>query len=338
MKPGQTSSVEDAINFIGTLSIRKLWNYVLIQCSFFMSRISGRPIQIGMPFSISVEPTTSCNLKCPECPSGLRQFSRPVGKLSVDNYQKMIEQLKHHLMYLILYFQGEPMLNPSFFDMVKYAGDRKIYTATSTNGHFLTDENSRKIIESGLNRMIISLDGIDQETYEQYRKGGDLNKVLDGIRNIVRLKKERKSSTPYVIIQFLVFKNNEHQIPAMKELAKELGADKLELKTAQIYDFENDTTLIPDNPKYARYVKNKNGKWKLKKPIHNRCFRMWSGAVITWDGRVVPCCFDKDAKHQIGKLEQHSFKEIWKSQGYSDFRKQVFTNRNKIDICRNCTE
>lgn len=241
-------------------------------------------------------------------------------------------------MYLILYFQGEPMLNPGFFEMVKYAVDRKIYTATSTNGHFLDDENARKTIESGLSRMIISLDGTDQETYEQYRKGGDLKKVLEGIENIVKWKKKLKSSTPFIIIQFLVFKNNEHQIPAMKALAKELGADKLELKTAQIYDYENDTSLIPDNPEYARYIKDNDGKWKLKKPIHNRCFRMWSGTVITWDGRVVPCCFDKDATHQLGKLETHSFKEIWNSKAYNEFRKQVFKGRNKIDICRNCTE
>jgi radical SAM protein with 4Fe4S-binding SPASM domain len=241
-------------------------------------------------------------------------------------------------MYLILYFQGEPLLNPAFFEMASYAKEKGIYTATSTNGHFLTDENARKIIESGLNRLIISLDGADQETYEQYRRGGDLNMVFDGIGKVVRLKKEMKSSTPYVIIQFLVFKNNEHQIPAMKTLAKELGADKLELKTAQIYDYENDTSLIPDHPKYARYIKDGSGKWKLKKAIHNRCFRMWSGAVITWDGRVVPCCFDKDATHQFGKLETHSFKKIWKSKSYKEFRKQVFTDRNKIDICQNCTE
>lgn len=336
--PGRTSSIKDAFIFIATLSIGKLWNYMLIQCSYLLSRISGKPIQKGMPISISVEPTTSCNLRCPECPSGLRQFSRPVGKLGIDNYRKMVDQLKHRLMYLILYFQGEPMLNPDFFDMVKYAVDRKIYTATSTNGHFLDDVNARKTIESGLNRMIISLDGTEQATYEQYRKGGDLTKVLEGIRNVVRWKKELKSSTPFIIIQFLVFKNNEHQIPAMKALAKELGVDKLELKTAQIYDYENDVSLIPDNPKYARYIKDKTGKWKLKKPIHNRCFRMWSGTVITWDGRVVPCCFDKDATHQLGKLETHSFKEIWNSNTYNEFRKQVFKDRNKIDICRNCTE
>ncbi|MEN8225045.1 MAG: SPASM domain-containing protein, partial [Bacteroidota bacterium] len=133
-------------------------------------------------------------------------------------------------------------------------------------------------------------------------------------------------------------KTNEHQIPAMKKLAKELQVDRLEFKSAQIYDFEQNHDLIPKNTKYSRYTKAGDGSWTLMKRIRNRCFRMWSGAVITWDGRVVPCCFDKDAKHQLGMLERNSFEEIWRSNAYDDFRKQLLSDRSKIDICMNCTE
>ena len=84
-------------------------------------------------------------------------------------------------MYLIFYFQGEPYLNPDFLDMVKYASGKKIYTATSTNAHYLNDANARRTIESGLDRLIISIDGTTQETYQQYRVGGHLNKVLEGL-------------------------------------------------------------------------------------------------------------------------------------------------------------
>jgi radical SAM protein with 4Fe4S-binding SPASM domain len=291
-----------------------------------------------MPVSISVEPTTSCNLRCPECPSGLRGFTRPQGKISVNEFQQLIDHLKAHLMYLMLYFQGEPLLNPGFFQMVSYARSKRLYTASSTNGHFLNDENARKLVESGLDRLIISLDGTDQETYEKYRRGGKLDEVKEGIRNVVKWKKKLKSSRPFLIIQFLVFKHNEQQIPDAKKLVRELGANKLELKTAQVYNYRNDTMLIPENLKYARYIRDRDGKWKLKKPIRNRCFRMWSGAVITWDGRVVPCCFDKNATHQMGKLDNHSFKEIWRSEAYKDFRKQISEDRSQIDICRNCSE
>jgi len=331
-------AINDLINFIGQLSFNKTVNYINIQFSFFISRITGRPQHRGMPVSLSIEPTTSCNLRCPECPSGLRQFSRPQGRLSLQGFKDIIDPLKSTLAYLLLYFQGEPFLNTDVVEMIKYASRNKIYTATSTNGHFLNDDQSCSIVESGLDRLIISLDGLDQDTYEKYRRGGELEKVLSGIRDLVKWKKQLRSSKPYIILQFLVFKNNQNQIPAVKKLAREMGVDKLELKTAQVYNFEDDTDLIPDIPKYSRYIKGKDGRWQLKKKIRNRCFRMWSGAVITWDGRVVPCCFDKDAQHQLGTLDGSNFKDIWNSKKYNAFRQQILRDRNSIDICRNCTE
>jgi radical SAM protein with 4Fe4S-binding SPASM domain len=238
----------------------------------------------------------------------------------------------------MLYFQGEPFLNKDFFEMIRYAVKSNIYTATSTNGHFLDDKNAKNTVDSGLHRIIISIDGTTQESYEKYRSGGDYEKVIRGLKNIVRWKKERNSATPYVIVQFLVLKTNEHEIDTIRAMARELGADKLELKSAQVYQYENDHTLIPDNSKYARYKKTKEGKWALKKPIKNHCFRMWSGAVLTWDGKVVPCCFDKDARHQFGTLEEETFKEIWTSQSYHLFREQILSDRSQIDICRNCLQ
>ena len=331
------SAVRDAIIFTGTLSVRKLFNYILIKCSYFVSLMARHPHHRGMPVSISVEPTTSCNLSCPECPAGRKDFSRPRGNISLGEFQHVIDQLKGHLMYLMLYFQGEPLLNPEFFDMVSYARQNKVYTATSTNGHYLDDDNAKQLVRSGLDRLIISLDGTDQDTYEQYRRGGDIQRVLSGIRNVVKWKKELRSSRPFLIIQFLVFKHNEHQIKDIKKLTKELGV-RLELKTAQVYGHENDTLMIPENPKFSRYKRSGDGKWALKKPVRNRCSRMWDGAVITWDGRVVPCCFDKDATYQLGKLDNQSFKEIWKGKAYNKFRMQILKDRSKIDICRNCTQ
>ncbi len=291
-----------------------------------------------MPYTISIEPTTSCNLRCPECPSGLRQFSRATGKLSFSLYKDIIDQLKDHLFYLILYFQGEPFLNPLFFNFVKYAREQRIYTATSTNAHFLTDHLARKTVESGLDRLIVSLDGTDQLTYESYRVGGSYEKVVDGIRNLMRWKKELKSKTPFVILQFIVFRTNEHQVEDVKKLAAELGVDSLELKTAQVYNYEEGNDLIPLNEKYSRYKKSSSGNYIINNPMPDHCLRMWRGCVITWDGLVVPCCFDKDAQHRLGDLKKNSFREIWDSEQYSQFRHKVFTNRKEIDICRNCTE
>ena len=149
-------------------------------------------------------------------------------------------------------------------------------------------------------------------------------------------KKKLKSSTPHIVLQFIVFGHNEHEKEEVKKLGKEMGVDEVKLKSAQIYDFKNES-LLPTHEKYTRY-KKKDGKYSIKNTLMNHCWRMWSSAVITWDGKVIPCCFDKDAHYQIGTIENTSFKKIWLDNSYHDFRNKVLVNRNSIDICTNCTE
>ena len=328
----------DSVNLFSKLTLRRFWNASKILSSYYLSKWTRKPIQWGYPISISFEPTTSCNLRCPECPSGLRAFTRPTGMLQTNFFKETIDQLSKELLYLIFYFQGEPYLNPDFLDMVQYASGKKIYTATSTNAHYLNDENAKRTIESGLDRLIISIDGTTQDVYEQYRVGGSLKKVIDGTKNIVKWKNELKSKTPFIIFQFLVVKPNEHQISDIKKLAKETGVDDVWFKTAQIYDYEKDPNhLIPSLDKYSRYRKTENG-YQFKGKLANHCWRLWHDPVITWDGLVAPCCFDKDAQHQLGDLRKKSFKEIWKNGEYTAFRTKILQGRKNIDICSNCSE
>lgn len=332
-------NLNDSINLISKLTFRRVWNGLKVLFSFQLSKITRKPLQWGYPVSISFEPTTSCNLRCPECPSGLREFTRPTGMLKKDFFHQTMDDISKDLLYLVFYFQGEPFLNPDFLEMVKYAHDKGIYTATSTNAHYLTDEKARQTVESGLDRLIISVDGTTQDVYQQYRRGGNLEKVLAGARNIVKWKKELKSSTPFVFFQFLVVKPNEHQIEDIKELGKEIGVDQVRFKTAQVYDFVNDPNqLIPSIEKYSRYKKDKNGKVKVKNGLSNHCWKLWHSNVITWDGLVVPCCFDKDASHQLGNLKMQSFKETWNNDNYRQFRSELMQSRKNIDICANCSE
>lgn len=329
----------DSKNLLSKLSFRRAWNAAKVMTSYQLTKWLHRPIQWGYPISISFEPTTSCNLRCPECPSGLREFTRPTGMLKKDFFKETIDDISKELLYLIFYFQGEPFLNPNFLEMVKYAHDKGIYTATSTNAHYLTDEKAKQTVESGLDRLIISIDGTTQDVYQQYRRGGRLDKVIAGARNIVKWKKELKSKTPFVFFQFLVVKPNEHQVEEIKQLAKEVGVDQVRFKTAQVYDYENDpNNLIPENEKYSRYKKDKNGKIKIRSGLSNHCWKLWHANVITWDGMVVPCCFDKDAMHRLGNLKTQSFKEIWNNDNYKQFRREITTSRKNIDICANCSE
>jgi radical SAM protein with 4Fe4S-binding SPASM domain len=332
------AKLKDRISLASHLSPSKGWNAGKVFFSYQLSRMTGNAMHRGMPFSASIEPTTSCNLRCPECPSGKREFTRNTGMLKEDFFKDLIDELAPHLAYLTFYFQGEPYLNPRFLDMVKYASDKRIYTATSTNAHYLTPENAKRTVESGLDRLIISIDGTTQETYSSYRIGGSLEKVIEGAKNIVAWKKKLNSRTPYTIFQFLVVKQNEHQIEEVKALGKELGIDEVKLKTVQVYDYANGSPLIPEQKKYARYKKNGSGQYEIKNELLNHCWRSWHSCVFTWDGNVVPCCFDKDAKHPMGNVKEQSFKELWSGEKYNNFRQALLRSRAEIDICQNCTE
>ena len=328
----------DGLNYLRKLTLPRVWNMLLLVGSYWLSRLTGRAIHRGAPTSISLEPTTSCNLRCPECPSGLRSFTRPTGMLTDATYRKVIDELGPRLTYLIFYFQGEPYLNPRFLDQVRYAAKKNIYTATSTNAHDLTDRIARETVESGLDRLIISIDGTSQETYEQYRVGGQLEKVLEGTRNVIKWRQELKSKTPYIIFQYLVVKPNEHQLEEVQQIAQEIGVDEVAFKTAQIYDYEEGSELIPTIEKYARYKQLPNGKWTIKNKLLNHCWKMWHSCVITWDGKVVTCCFDKDAHHQLGALESSGFHSIWRGEAYTRFRQALVRSRSEIEMCKNCSE
>jgi radical SAM protein with 4Fe4S-binding SPASM domain len=331
--------VNDMLNLLSKLSFRRFLNATRVYASYLLTRATGRPIQWGLPVSVAFEPTTSCNLRCPECPSGLRAFTRPTGMMDLSFFRDTIDDICRDTLYLIFYFQGEPYLNPGFLDMVRYAARRKLYTATSTNAHYLSMENARKTVESGLDRLIISIDGTTQEVYQQYRVGGKLEKVLEGAQNIVHWKKELGSKKPFLVFQFLVVRPNEHQVEEVKKLGRDIGADAVWFKTAQVYDYERDPNgLIPTIDHFSRYSRKSDGRVVPKNAKPNHCWKLWHANVITWDGLVVPCCFDKDAMHQLGNLRGQRFREVWHNENYRQFRAELLKGRKNIDICSNCSE
>jgi radical SAM protein with 4Fe4S-binding SPASM domain len=268
----------------------------------------------------------------------MQTLIRPKGNLDLLNFTQIIDKLSSNLIYLTLYFQGEPLLNPHFTEMVTSARKRRIFVATSTNGHYLNDENVNRIISSGLNRLIISMDGLDQETYSKYRVKGNLKTVIEGIERLVTARKSAKAKFPFIELQFIVMRHNQHQIKEMNEFYLRSGADKISIKTAQVYNFDPENSIIPTLAEKSRYSQLPDGSYVVAKKIKNRCHRIWSSLVVTWDGKVVPCCYDKDADHQFGNLLAEPLNMLWKSQINSSFRKKVLNNRSEIEICRNCGE
>lgn len=307
-------------------------NSALAIYSSMISSFSGDVVTRGIPFAISAELTNHCNLRCPECGTGSGQITRPKGYMTSALFDKLISEIGPYLYNINLYFQGEPMLHPEFFSFIEKSNN--IRTVVATNGHFLTEKNAERLTCSGLNQLIVSLDGMDQQAYSSYRVNGDFNKVMEGIKNVIKAK-ERNSSPLKIIIQFLVNKNNEEQILQVKKFAHETKVS-LKLKSMQIINRDAYISWLPSINKFRRYENKCNG-YTLKSKLPDRCSRLWLNPVITWDGKVLPCCFDKNAAHVMGDINKNSFREIWTGPEYTKFRMNLLSGRSIIEICRNCT-
>ncbi|MCK4653540.1 MAG: SPASM domain-containing protein, partial [Candidatus Cloacimonetes bacterium] len=282
-----------------------------------------------------IEPTNICNLQCPLCPSGNGTLKRKKGYMEFSTFKKVIDEIKEKSFMVVLWNQGESYLNKDFLKMVKYVSDNGLFTLASTNANI--DIQAEDTIKSGLDSIIISLDGTTQETYNKYRVNGNLNRVLENVRELIQTKKKLKTKNPLIRWQFLVMKHNEHEIEEIKKLAKELQVDNLELKTVQIYSKDDINNFLPQNPKYRRY-KIKGNNFELKFGIKNRCRRIWTNAVVNWDGEVAICCFDKDVEYKVGNIKNTPLSKLWKSEKIHKIRNQILKDRKEIPICRNCGE
>lgn len=296
--------------------------------SYLLKRIN----KLSYPAFISFEPTNFCNLKCFECPVGNGKSLRNKGFANIELFKKIISENKKYLINILLYFQGEPFMHPHIEKIIEITRKNKIFTEISTNAILIPDVFN-KIKDSLPDKLIISFDGITDETYLKYRKNSDLKKVIESLKLLSTLPRKKR---PYIEVQFLVFKHNEKDISKLKEFLSLYKVDKISLKTAQVSDFEN-INILPDNPKFSRYTIVDN-KLILKYPIKNKCKRIIFGSVICYDGNLLPCCFDKNSQNIMGNLHKSTISEIRNSIKYQNFVNQVFTDRKKISICNNCTE
>jgi len=325
------------INLLKYFTVKRAVNTLKIISSFQLSRILGRAIVWGMPISYSIEPTNHCNLQCPECPSGLGTLTRPLGLLKTDDFKKLIDEISDTGFYIQLFFQGEPYINKNLPEMIRYAQLKKVYVSISTNGHFVNEKNVDLVLDNAPDKLIFSVDGLDEQSYQKYRVGGTFEQADKGLRSLITRKNKLGLKRPFVEFQFIVMKQNEHQMDDVKKYCNDVGVDKLVFKTVQISSYENAVKFLPTNKKYRRYILQNNS-FKIKNEIKNHCFALWRTSVVTWDGRVVPCCFDKDASNEIGIINGKAFRDVWKSEKYFNFRQEVLSSRKSVSMCTNCTE
>lgn len=324
------------INLLKYITFKRFYNIIKVLSSFTISRLIRGPVIWGMPLSYTIEPTNHCNLKCTECPSGLGTLTRPLGMMKPDYFNEIIQQISPTGFYIQLFFQGEPYINKSLPEMIRYAQGRGMYVSVSTNGHFIQKSNLDLFLNSAPDKIIFSIDGLDEETYQNYRVGGSFAKADEGLSLITHAKKTKNLKKPFIELQFIVMRQNEHLLSRVEQYGKSRGVDKVVFKTMQVSTYENAVHFLPQKKEYRRYDIKDEG-FKIRNKLRNHCFALWRTSVITWDGKVVPCCFDKNAEFEFGSINGRDFNNIWKSEGYQFFRKKVLHDRKGIGICSNCT-
>lgn len=325
------------LRFIAKLSGKKLLNAARLRLAHLNSRISHKARYSGMPASMSVEVSRQCKLNCPECDRAHTADTNSKPHMDMALYQKRIDQAAPYLLNLNLYFLGEPYMNPRFHEMVAYANKKGIYTQSSTNGQGLDEEAARQTVLSRLDKLIISIDGASQESYAKTRRGGQLPVVLENMKRLSLTRKKLKKKTPYIQMQCLVHRHNEHELADIKKMGRAHGADRVVFKSMQLHHYENGHPLMTGIEKYNRYRKGADGHYHIKSHLPKRCLRLWEACVVDYRGHVLPCCYDKHGQYTYGENGDESLHTIMHSQKAQAFRQRLITDRESIGICRNCT-
>lgn len=306
-------------------SPKKIMNLIKIK----YSEILKKPTVYGFPYSVFLEPSSYCNLRCPMCLKLQKNSSFDNKNMGLEDFKRIMGELGPTILTIRFWNYGESLINNHIFEMIKIAKKYKIFTVLSTNGILLDEEKSKKILESGLDFLIFSFDGASKETYEQNRKNGIFEVVLDNIKRFMELKKKMKKTNILVSVQFIIMKTNEKEIDKIKNLSSELGVDKLMLRTLNVVS-EKGEKLLPGNKNYKIYE-------KADFRSENFCSNVWEETVINSTGIVTPCCMDAAIEHPMGNIYNTPFKYIWNGEKYINFRKIMLNNINSIKICNtNC--
>ena len=292
---------------------------------------------VHKPIFVSVEPASVCQLHCPECPVGRAQLpDRSAEKkqpfMPVEVYRRVLAEVKETAWVMQFYFQGEPILHNALPQMIGEAHDEGLYTIVSTNAQAMTAEMAEALIAAGLSRIIISMDGLTQESYEAYRIGGSVEKCKEALR-LLRAAKERLHGRTVIELQVLRLRSNEHEWKAFEAQYKALGADRLVFKTAQLYDYEDGHPLMPTDERYSRYVKDAEGHYH-RRSLRPGCMRVWSGIVVTTTGEVLPCCYDKAHAHAYGNIMRASLADLFGNEKANTFRQSALLDQPQI--CKEC--
>lgn len=304
----------------------KAQNFLLAQ-----QELEGKAIEVrSLPYILHLDTFNSCNLACPFCPTGTKQLVRKKMRLSIDKAKDVIDAVKSHVLYINLYNWGEPFLNPDIFEIINYASKAGIFTSISSNLSLKVENLAERVVDSGLDDLRVSMDGIEQSTLEKYRRPGSCELVMGNIRKIVEMKRKRLTKKPTIEVKFLVFHHNEHEIPHLQNLCRELGVDSFTPGQAFIYH----ESFVPRHPDYQ----------PAQTIFLNTCHYLYTTLTVEADGHISPCCVNTNSRFDLGTLDDlANLPKFWNSSKYRAMRafntegEHPGTNREEEEIlCQYC--
>ena len=263
------------------------------------------PFRLGWPLILQIEPTNTCNLRCPACATGAGLVTRKPALMAWDTYTRIIDEMKPYACIVFFWSWGEPFLHPDACRMIRHAKDQGLAVHSSTNGHcFATPDRAQALVASGIDSLVFAVDGLDPETYAAYRRGGDFATVLSSIRNVVRARDAAGTARPFLALRFIVMKHNEHQLAGVEAFARDLGVDAVTWRTPILArgDRQEVAGLAPDAPAYRRDALPADPQ---------PCNRPFANLTVFSGGELVFCENDYNAGSVIGIAGQESLRAAW---------------------------
>lgn len=317
---------------------RKLANLALVE----LER-KRRSIRLhGHPYLLIIDPCNYCNLRCPLCPTGLGTLGRQQSMLSLEHFKQYFDPLAPYLFETYLHNWGESLLNKQVFSMIEYAQSRNVGTNLSSNFSDTSSQDIDRLLDSGLEYLIVSLDGTNAQSYSKYRVRGKFDSVVENMHELIRRRNARRLKTPRVEWQFIVMKQNEREVGIAEDMAKKIGVDLMRfIPVGMPYDTA-DRQAVKDEwypvtiegREYSPDVEQQFGQANKPSP----CFYLYRTMVVHPDGGVAPCCVVYKHASDFGQLPADVM-SLWNNDHYQSAR-ALFSPRTapraQETICDGC--
>lgn len=310
--------------FLEQLTIRKALNMAVSGAQYFFKHEHAYAI----PPVVKIDISPMCNLSCTVCvhadpngdPALEKQHFDPKHRMSVEQYRKIINQIRGRAAAVSLYYVGDPLVHPDLDEMCSIARDAGLNVHISTNFSFsLNDARIRRMVRSGLTHLSVCVDGLSQAKYERTRVGGRIDKVLHNLRRVVQYRNEEGRTYPKVEVQYIKFQHNVDEVEPARKMLEDMGID-------QFTDFWGDLgNYVEHDPEYVEVLgPHKKGHVPL-------CYWPHNSMVIKYNGDVIPCCSFRIG-HQysttndariFGNVFQTSVAEVWNNEKFRQARRMV---------------